>query len=118
MDLQLLNRTEGLLERAARVGVTVELLDDGKLRMRGSGPVAGVTEERALVAQELRARRADVAVVLAVPRPSVDQELERDERGWIWLAGAAGPCVVCDEPCRSWDDENRPRHPTCGLEAA
>jgi hypothetical protein len=113
MDLQLLNRTEGLLERAGKLGVTVELRFDGKLRMRRAADDSGSE-----VVQELRAWRDDLAAVLAIPRPTVEQEIERDERGWIWLAGAIGPCVVCDEPCRSWDDENRPRHPTCGLEAA
>lgn len=114
MDIGVLHRAEDLLERAGRAGVTVELLDTGKLRMRRwhSG------DHESEVVPELRARRDEVAAVLAIPRPTVAQELERDERGWIWLAGAIGPCVICDELCRSWDNEDRPRHPTCGTEAA
>lgn len=113
MDLQLLSKTEGLLERAAQVGVTVELLDDGKLRMRRQdvGPRSDAAAER------LRACRGALVVVLAIPRPSAEQELLRDEGGWIYLRSAIGPCVVCDEPCRSWDPDDRPRHPTCNWAA-
>lgn len=69
-------------------------------------------------AEALRAHREDVAIVLAIPRPTAEQELERDERGWITLRHAIGTCVVCDEPCRSWDSEDHPRHWTCKLHQA
>jgi hypothetical protein len=48
-------------------------------------------------------------VILDDP-PSIEQ---RDEAGWIHLGQAIGACVVCDQPCRSWDPDDRPRHPTC-----
>lgn len=109
MDLQILTRTEELLERAGKAGVTVELLDNGKLRMRRWHSGGHEPE----VVAELRARRDEVATVLAIPRPSAEQELERDENGWITLNHAIGACVACDEPCRSWDAEDHPRHWNC-----
>lgn len=49
------------------------------------------------------------------PEPTVEDERQRDEAGWIILDRAIGACVVCGEPCRSWDPDDHPRHPLCKL---
>ena len=109
MNLQVLNSTEELLEQAAQAGVTVAQGEGGKLRMR---MLFGDATDSAVITQ-LRARRDHVAAVLAIPRPSVDDELLREAPGWIWPGRRVGLCVVCDEPCQSWDPDDHPRHPTC-----
>lgn len=109
MNLQVLNSTEQLLEDAARAGVIVAQGEGGKLRMR---ILRGEATDSAVITQ-LRARRDHVATVLAIPRPSEEDELLREEPGWIWTGRRVGLCVVCDQPCRSWDPDDRPRHPTC-----
>ena len=39
------------------------------------------------------------------------------DAGWRYERRAIGRCCVCGEQCRSWDPDDRPRHPTCEVSA-
>jgi hypothetical protein len=36
---------------------------------------------------------------------------------WEYFDHAIGPCAVCGEPCRSYDEDGVMRHPNCPVEA-
>ena len=106
-----IDRGRELLEKAHAGGITLQLVD-GKVRMRRPDPAP------ADLLEELRAERETVVAALELGWPTDEENLARDEAGFAYVDHAIGNCCVCGEPCRSWDPEDHPRHPTCKLNEA